>query len=74
MTEIDRTTLLILGSVAVHAEELVEMLDRGDVEAAEFDKGAIRGLMGNPCVREWIESMGPMLPRKRTVAATKEKA
>jgi hypothetical protein len=48
-----------LGSIAVHAEELLSP------DGHEFDKVALDNLLQDPEVKSWIEAMGPMLPRKR---------
>lgn len=57
------TLACTLGSLAVHIEE---MLDNTDPATILFDRAAIRTLLGNPELREWIDEMGAMLPQKRT--------
>ena len=54
------TSLLCkLGSIAVHAEEM--MSDDGH----KLDHAAILSLLGDPEVKEWIADMGALLPVKR---------
>lgn len=49
-----------LGSIAVHTEEF---LSPG---GHEFDVAALNNLLGDPEVVQWMEAMGPLLPRKRS--------
>ena len=51
-----------LGSIAVHAEEMTEP------GGHDFDAAAIRSLMSDPEVVEWLAAMRSMamLPRKRS--------
>lgn len=48
-----------LGSIVVHAEELIS--PNGHI----VDRGAIEGLLSDVDVQAWIADMGPMLPVKR---------
>jgi hypothetical protein len=48
-----------LGSIAVHAEE---MLSPG---VHPFDKVALESLLSDPEVRQWIKDMGSYLPAQR---------
>lgn len=52
-----------LGSIAVHAEEMVSPTGHG------FDKIAMQQLLDDPDVKQWIEGMDAlaMLPKKRTM-------
>jgi hypothetical protein len=51
-----------LGSIAVHAEEMLEPLGHG------FDRLALLSVLQDPDVQEWLEGMRglAMLPVKRT--------
>lgn len=53
--------LVKLGSIAVHAEEM--MSPKGH----EFDKAALDTLLEDPEVKEWLEAMDRLafLPKKR---------
>jgi hypothetical protein len=51
--------LIKLGSVAVHAEELVSE------DGCEVDAIGIRNLMMDRDLRRWVKSMGALLPVKR---------
>ena len=51
--------LVKLGSIAVHADELIS------ADGRQLDKGVIEGLLQDPEVKKWIASMGPLLPVKR---------
>ena len=55
------TTLIKLGSLAVHIEELLSP------EGHELDRSAIEGLLSDPEVAEWLKGMDAMafLPVKR---------
>jgi hypothetical protein len=56
-----RTGLLCkLGSIVVHADEVTEP------GAHEFDISALRALLADPEVKQWIIDMGAMLPLKRS--------
>lgn len=57
----DAATLVKLGSIAVHAEELLEP------GAHPFDVEALKGLLSDPAVTAWREQMDAMalLPVKR---------
>ena len=55
------TTLLMkLGSIVVHADEATEP------GGHSFDIAALRPLIEDPEVKEWIKSMGALLPLKRS--------
>ena len=54
------TLLCKLGSIAVHADEMTEP------GAHEFDVIAMRQLVNDPEVKQWIADMGAMLPLKRS--------
>jgi hypothetical protein len=72
--------LIKLGSLAVHVEELTEVVGgfeelrrcilsgaRGrDARAADFDLQAIRPLLEDAELREWFAAMGALLPVKRS--------
>lgn len=61
MPDVDEGTLLILASIAVHAEEATEP------GAHYFDIDAIRGLIGNPSYKAFMGKIDPvLLPRKRS--------
>lgn len=65
-TEPSLTLLCKLGSIVVHADELTEPVDaRKGTAPHEFDLSALRALIDDPEVKEWIEAMGAMLPLKR---------
>lgn len=49
-----------LGSVAVHADELLSP------NGHAFDRSALQQLLRDPEVMAWIKDMGPLLPRKRS--------
>ena len=53
------TLLVKLGSIIVHADELLSP------DGRNLDKRIIQGLLADPEVKEWIASMGPLLPVKR---------
>jgi hypothetical protein len=56
----EKLTLLVkLGSIAVHAEEFF-----GD-GGYHVDAIAIKNLIADREVQQWIKSMGPLLPLKR---------
>ena len=48
-----------LGSIAVHAEEMVSP------GGHHFDLAVLKALLETLEVREWIEAMGAYLPKKR---------
>ena len=54
------TLLCKLGSIAVHADEMTEP------GGHPFDVTAMRQLLADPEVKEWIVAMGAMLPLKRS--------
>jgi len=66
-----KSLLIKLGSIAVHAEELGDMLKKGDPESLraglEYDKVTIQSLLTDPEVIEWRKEMDKraFLPRKR---------
>lgn len=59
-----------LGSIAVHADELLSPLGH------QYDRVALEGLLKDPEVVEWIAEMDRlvMLPKKRTAADMKAAA
>lgn len=59
-----------LGSIAVHVEEMLSP------DGHEYDRTAIRSLLDDPEVKEWIASMDAMamLPVKRTPAGKRGQA
>lgn len=59
MTDVPIQTLVKLGSIVVHADELTSP------HGHAVDSVAIRSLLDDPDVKAWIKSMGPMLPLKR---------
>ena len=61
------SAIIKLGSIAVHAEELLAMQDKGDARAAQFDIAAIRSLLFDPEVRAILDdpSSAVFLPEKR---------
>jgi hypothetical protein len=60
MTDTPSLTLLVkLGSIAVHADELISF------DGRQLDKDVIKDLLADPEVRQWIASMGALLPVKR---------
>lgn len=67
--------LIKLGSIIVHAEELLEQEEVKKFFAttplnmpSQFDRGAMEPLLADPQVREWIEKMSKQgfLPVKRS--------
>lgn len=48
-----------LGSIAVHADELLSP------SGHSFDKDALQALLRDAEVRHWIAEMGPFMPVKR---------
>lgn len=59
--------LVKLGSIAVHAEEMISPTGHG------FDKIAMQQLLNDPQVTEWMAAMDKMamLPKKRTMEDVK---
>lgn len=59
------TVLVKLGSIAVHADE---MLSPG---GHDFDRVALQGLLADPEILEWLKGMDrmAMIPKKRSDAA-----
>jgi hypothetical protein len=51
--------LLKLGSIAVHAEEMLSP------SGHPFDRVALESLLSDPEVRQWVSDMGVYLPAKR---------
>lgn len=49
-----------LASIVVHADEWTD-----PARAHTFDRMALRGLVEDPEVREWVERLGPLAPAKR---------
>lgn len=69
MTQQNAPTMVLLiklGAIAVHADELIS------VDGREVDKLVLQGLLDDPEVREWIRSMGPLLPVKRLSDAARK--
>ncbi len=62
--ELPITLLAKLGSIAVHADELLSP-SAAAVRGHEHDKIAIRGLIDDPEVQEWLKTMTVFLPVKR---------
>ena len=62
--EISLGLAIVLGSLAVHIEE---MLDSTDPSTRPFDEAAIRTLLADSELRRWLEKMDKMalLPVKR---------
>ena len=62
--EISLGLAVILGSLAVHTEE---MLDSKDLSTRPFDEAAIRTLLADSELKRWLEKMDRMalLPVKR---------
>lgn len=64
--------LVKLGSIAVHADEMFSADGRG------LDEIALKSVLSDPEVKEWIVEMGALLPLKRQLipgaALSKEKA
>lgn len=62
------TVLVKLGSIAVHADE---MLSPG---GHDFDRVALQGLLSDPEVIEWLAGMDrkAMVPKKRSAPAEKK--
>ena len=60
---------VILGSLAVHVEE---MLDSNDPTTQPFDEAAIRTLLADSELKRWLGKMGKMalLPVKRAAPTT----
>jgi hypothetical protein len=57
--EIDLSLLVKLGSIAVHADEMLSP------DGREVDKHTLRGLLAEPDVVQWLKDNAVMLPRKR---------
>lgn len=51
--------LMKLGSIAVHADEMLS------TDGHVFDRVALKSLLTDPDVVAWIKKMGELLPRKR---------
>ena len=54
--------MIKIGSLAIHADEIVETHGAN----LDFDGPAVKSIIEDPEVKEWIASMGVMLPRKRS--------
>ena len=48
-----------LGSIAVHAEEMLS------AKGHAYDMGAMKGILNDPEVKKWIKDMGVYMPVKR---------
>ena len=61
------TTLIKLGSIAVHAEEMADYGFNPQEHAFLYDKGALLSLLQDTEVREWIAAMNKLafVPIKR---------
>lgn len=57
--EIDLSLLIKLGSIAVHADEMLSP------DGREVDKHTIKDLLSQPDVVQWLKDNAVMLPRKR---------
>lgn len=55
----DLQLLMKLGSIVVHAEEAIS------ADGHEFDIEAMKPLLADSDVRQWIKDMGVYLPKKR---------
>jgi hypothetical protein len=51
--------LMKLGSIIVHADEMVSATGHA------FDEITLQTLLRDPEVQQWIKDMGPLLPQKR---------
>lgn len=60
--EIDLGTLIKLGSIAVHADEMLS------ADGREVDKQTVKNLLADPDVVKWIKDNVVYLPRKRVGA------
>ncbi len=58
-TKPDLPLLMKLGSIIVHAEEMLSPLGH------EVDREALKALLTNDDVQKWIKDMGVFLPLKR---------
>jgi hypothetical protein len=58
-----------LGSIVVHADEATEPDASGNLITVKrhFDIAALRALLDDPEVKDWIKGMGALLPLKRSV-------
>lgn len=64
--------LITLGSIAMHVDEVFDNTERGQklegaYLGAQADMIAIRTLLDNSELREWMREMGVLLPLKRNV-------
>jgi hypothetical protein len=61
------TLLVKLGSIAVHADEMLS------ADGHDFDRIALQGLIADPEVVAWIKQMdaAAMVPKKRCIPAEK---
>ncbi len=55
----DAALLCKLGSIIVHAEEMMQP------DGHDFDRVAMETLLADRDIRNWIDGMGAMLPLKR---------
>lgn len=55
----DLPTLVKLGSIAVHVEEMLS------AKGHPYDRNALETLLQEPDVRAWIKAMGVYMPVKR---------
>jgi len=55
----DLPLLMKLGSIIVHAEEMISP------QGHEVDREALKALLANDDVQAWIKDMGVFLPLKR---------
>jgi hypothetical protein len=63
----DTSTLIALCAIAVHADELTSPDHERTQAAIEADSAAIRGLLANPAVSEYLASVpSVLLPVKRS--------
>lgn len=53
------TLLVKLGSIAVHADEMMS------AKGHAYDRVALQQLIADPEVQQWIKSMGVYMPVKR---------
>jgi hypothetical protein len=67
LTNLTPAHAIKLASLAVHAEEMLETMKRGDHAATQFDEQSIRGLLSDPQVREVLDDRdnAVFLPVKR---------
>lgn len=63
--DVDVTVLIKLGSIAIHAEEMMSPTGH------EFDRIALNGLLNDPEIKTWLAAMDRLafLPKKRKLRA-----